>query len=1038
MQAAGTVALSTAIAAVLASGWAPSARAQDDQLEEITVTGSRITRTSGFAAPVPITTVTPSELSELQPGTTLSTQLDSLPQFFNTRTVQNASQSNGGSAIAGSPTAALNLRNLGPNRTLVLLDGRRVVPSDKRGTVNVDLFPSSLMRSVDVVTGGASAAYGADAIGGVVNFVLDREFEGFKMSVGAGQHEGGIGDSEQFELAAGTSFLDDRLHVIGSVQSNEIDEIAPNWRNYDSFEFVGHVGNPAWTAWRAANPTAPLTSAPVPRRLTAPQVHSTVSHPLGMIIAPGTSLNFMRFTEDGQGIVPFVRSDYSCQQLLGCTQAAQSGGPEFEYRERGFDRVLGPAGSGVVTRSGLFGLQYDVNESLQVFLQGIAGRTESIREEAIRFAPALTAGLDWAPTIFQNNAFLPASVRQTMINNNIQSFRLSKVGTINPWQDYGSKEHSHTVYTTWNWSTGFNYSIPGIEWDLQGSYQKGQSHRNSQVYDMVRLDRLYLASDAVVHPDTGQIVCNVQVYWPSDKELADSVAGRNSGLGIGVVSPFLPATAEGNRLPLASPIGLDDTIKDCVPINMMGGQPLTQEQLDYLHSYRAGKGYVDQDFAELLLSGDLHEGWGAGPIGFAAGLTWRDQQFIEGGYPVEVANLGPSINVPQFGIRGMPVGGGGTEPSLHWLSAVPNVAGQTDVWEWFAETNVPIFERGQQNMAANLAYRRSDYDRSGSWDSWKLGLNFQIIDDLRLRFTRSSDVREPSFFELFDFQGNAANFQDPRFNNTGAVSSMFETGMQDLNPETADTLNVGFVWQPTFASWAEGLQFSVDWYEVEVEDAVQLVGAQRIINECELNKVQAMCALVERNPVTQQVTRIINPYVNLATRKVRGWDVEAVYRLEPDFFSNSAESFNVRWLTGIVNEQITIVPGGTVPLDESDSLGTPDLTSVIMATYGIGPWSIQLQTQYVDSVRFNINWIEGLDVDDNTVPSMTWFGMNLGYAGELDSGSTYSIGFNIQNLFDREPPVRPGFSDFGGSSQAFGPPHEIWGRRYNLNFNYSF
>lgn len=1050
-RASGRIALSAAIAAILASGAAPFTLAQDDdELEEITVTGSRIARTSNFTAPVPITTVTPGELSNLQPGTTLSAQLDTLPQFFNTRTVQNASAGNGGSSIAGSPTASLNLRNLGGTRTLVLLDGRRVVPSDKRGTVNIDLFPSALMRSVDVVTGGASAAYGADAIGGVVNFVLDREFEGLRMNVGVGQHEGGIGDSQQFEIAGGTSFMDDRLHVIASAQSNEIDEIAPNWRNYDSFDFVGHVRNPEWEAWRAANPTAPLSSAPVPRRLTRPQVSSTQSSPLGLIVsrgpnnanpfAPPTALHNMRFTEDGTGVVPFQFGDYACQGFVQCTVAAQSGGPEFQYRERGFDRNVGPSGNGVVTRSGLLGAQYDVNERLQVFWQGIAGRTESIREDGIRFAPALAESLDWAPTIFQDNAFLPASVRQTMISNGIQSFRLSKVGSLTPFQDAGAKERSHDVYTTWNWSTGFDYTIPGVEWDLSASYQKGQSHRNSQIYDKLRLDRLYLASDAVVDPATGNIVCRVQLFNPTPEQLAASVAGRNSGLG--VVSPFVPPTTDGkptpgNNIPLKSPIGLDNTVSDCVPLSLMGGRPLTQEQLDYIHTYKAAKGYVDQDFAEILLTGNLHEGWGAGPIDFAFGLTWRDQQFIEGGYPTEVAELGPAINVPSLGIQGMPTGGGSTDPSLHFLSGVPSVAGQMDVWEWFAETNVPVFDRGSQNLVANLAYRRSDYDRSGSWDSWKLGLNLQVIEDLRLRLTRSADVREPAFFQLFDFQGNAAIFQDPLRNRQTTVAGQFETGMQNLKPETADTLNIGAVWEPSFAPWLDGLQFSVDWYEVEVEDAVQTIGPQRIVDECQRG-VQAMCDLVTRNPLTQQVTSIVNPYVNLAIEKVRGWDVEAAYRTEPNFFSDQSESFTVRWLTGIVNERITIVPGGTIPQDASDSLATPDLTSVIMTTYGVGPWSIQLQTQYVDSVRFNIDWVEGIDVDDNSVPSMTWFGMNLAYAGEFDSGSNYTIGFNIQNLFDREPPIRPGFSDFGGNSQTLGPPHEFWGRRYNLNFNYSF
>ncbi|HWK55344.1 MAG TPA: TonB-dependent receptor plug domain-containing protein, partial [Hyphomicrobiales bacterium] len=161
----------------------------DQGVEEISVTGSRILQPSGMNSPVPVTVLTTAELRDYEPGSTISDQLDALPQFFNNGTPQ---RGDGGNAVVGSGgPGALNIRNLnvgttgaGISRTLTLLDGARVVPTDKRGTVNVDMFPTALMRTIDVVTGGASAAYGADALGGVVNFVLDRQFEGLEVSIG--------------------------------------------------------------------------------------------------------------------------------------------------------------------------------------------------------------------------------------------------------------------------------------------------------------------------------------------------------------------------------------------------------------------------------------------------------------------------------------------------------------------------------------------------------------------------------------------------------------------------------------------------------------------------------------------------------------------------------------------------------------------------------------------------------------------------------------------------------------------------------------
>ncbi|MGV3593585.1 MAG: TonB-dependent receptor plug domain-containing protein, partial [Gammaproteobacteria bacterium] len=208
--------MSAAITSILAAT-ATTAIAQENaaDLEEITVTGSRIRQTSGFETPTPVTAITTDEMFEFAPGNNIARQLSALPQFFGNVSVQNV----GTALVSTSGTSSLNLRSLGGNRTLVLLDGIRVVPAAKDGLVNVDAFPTALMRSVDVVTGGASAAYGADAVGGVVNFVLDRTFEGFTMDVGTGVNEFGDGEMWNISMAGGKAFMDGRLNVIGSIEA---------------------------------------------------------------------------------------------------------------------------------------------------------------------------------------------------------------------------------------------------------------------------------------------------------------------------------------------------------------------------------------------------------------------------------------------------------------------------------------------------------------------------------------------------------------------------------------------------------------------------------------------------------------------------------------------------------------------------------------------------------------------------------------------------------------------------------------------------
>src|SRR5690606_398346 len=139
---------------------------------------------------------------------------------------------------------------------------------------------------------------------------------------------------------------------------------------------------------------------------------------------------------------------------------------------------------------------------------------------------------------------------------------------------------------------------------------------------------------------------------------------------------------------------------------------------------------------------------------------------------VTMEELGPPINVPGLGIRGIPPGIQNGSANLHLFSTVPNIAGDTSVWEWFGEVQVPVWElAGGQRLDANLAFRRSEYERSGASDSWKAGLDFQLHDDLRLRVTRSRDVREPTFEELFDAQGGGSSVNDPAFSNASVQTN---------------------------------------------------------------------------------------------------------------------------------------------------------------------------------------------------------------------------------------------------------------------------
>src|SRR5690606_14491334 len=175
----------------------------------------------------------------------------------------------------------------------------------------------------------------------------------------------------------------------------------------------------------------------------------------------------------------------------------------------------------------------------------------------------------------------------------------------------------------------------------------------------------------------------------------------------------------------------------------------------------------------------------------------------------------------------------GGSPNLHQFSTVPLISGEFNVWEWFGELQAPFWESasGAQRLGGSLAYRTSDYNLSGRSESWKLGIETQIVEGLRFRATKSRDVREASFSERFDMQGGGGGVEDPLFNGERFGITVVASGNPNLAPEIADTLVAGFVFQPSWA-WADGLSLSTDWYSVDIRDSIEQISHQEVVDRC--------------------------------------------------------------------------------------------------------------------------------------------------------------------------------------------------------------
>jgi hypothetical protein len=444
-----------------------------------------------------VTAVTTADLTSFKPGATLVDQLAQLPQFYQTQTAQNG----GGALFGGAGRSVIDLRAMGPQRTLVLLDGSRLAPADRDGSVHIDNIPTALLSQVEVVTGGASAAYGADALAGVTNFRLNRKYRGVDLSASVGALENGQGDDRILSAAFGTD-IGERWHFIGSLEAQRIDEIEYDPTTLDAswFQRWGLVANPQSTG---------ATDYNHPMRLALPNVYSTIHTPTGKI---GTTCNAAappcrsRSAADLHGRRhgrEAVRPDRSDRRRGGDGQCVRRHhrdrgnsifGPmtEAERDNRAFNG--GPYGADVSRDNVFAGFTFDVNDRMRVYSNLLAGRTQS-NDLDERGIPHMTS--PWTTQIFVDNAYLPANVRTAMRAENVQSFVIEKQGTVlGQANNWGDKEDRHNQYDSWTLQLGIDKDL-GDNWQMQGRIQRGATDRVTEVKNEIRVDREMLAVDAV-------------------------------------------------------------------------------------------------------------------------------------------------------------------------------------------------------------------------------------------------------------------------------------------------------------------------------------------------------------------------------------------------------------------------------------------------------------------------------------------------------------------------------------------------------------
>ena len=1021
--------------------------AQEQALEEIQVTGSRISRTT-METPTPVTSMTANELSSMAPGNLIDA-LVQMPQFYQNATPDTA---NGGQNSGGSN---VNLRGAGTNRTLTLLNGRRVVPSNRFGTVDVSLFPEDLLRTVETVTGGASASYGTDAVAGVVNFILDTDYVGVKTHAQGGRTEYGDGHNWEAGGAFGYEF-DNGLHILGSISAYDM---AP-MRSFNSIRDRSFINNSA----RITNP-----DANGPTEIIRPWVRPTSFSDTGILIDNSRpALNRLEFQPDGSlQPVPFNGNgvfDSGCQCYSN---------PDEPYGiNRDYDLNSG------YERENLFlYADYDIGSSTTVFGQVIGGHNKaSDRRESISLL------LGWVGRVYPDNAFLSPEASQLLLDNGITNDGgYSATGQPLGGIGYGyfprnivdsplGESVQDTENTTWSYTAGFDHEISGgwlDGWGVEGYYQYGENEQDFNTINGVRVDRMQMAIDAVRHPSTGEIICRVN--HPDFTAPIDE--GGNGGI-----------------------------FSDCVPMNTFGGAFNTsQAAADYImdRDNKTARQWTDQHMFELVTSGQVWEGFGAGSVDAAFGLSYRKETFnqrtldpsdefpaqVDGTLLSDLGILPPGVRgvIPEGrnvidgyngipGLRFVPNGyTGDNNSSAVLFSSLREFGGSYDVKELFAEFNVPLITGAPlvDYLETSLAARWADYEGSGEIWAWKVGLNWTMTDELRVRATTSRDIRAATLRERFDQTRGGINVRNPWDNNTQVSAASLSGGNPNVAPEEADTLTAGIIYQP---AWLQGFSASVDWYDIDVSQALAQLSSQNIVDGCRGGDL-SLCQYVitpngaVTNPTSNDfraIDRVEALFINLQNQRINGVDVEMRYTMDLNLFGNNAEALSWRFLYSNLGENSIRTPGGSKDdrAGQIGSFGFAENKVTTSLTYTNGPFAGFLQARWTDGGVLDRTFLESdspvpasvrgagsnlavcdnganiCTIDDNSIPSIVYW--DARFSGNFGERENLEVYLNINNLFDKEPIHTPGTVGRTGVGVGISSLYDILGRRYTLGVNYEF
>ncbi len=522
----------------------------------------------------------------------------------------------------------------------------------------------------------------------------------------------------------------------------------------------------------------------------------------------------------------------------------------------------------------------------------------------------------------------------------------------------------------WRGVVGFDGKI-FEDWTWRAYYERGQARTRNTLFGNPHRARYNYAVDAVVNPATGGIVCRETL----------------------AVNP-------------------NPTSLGCAPLNVFGNMVASQAAINYINDPGIEPRehfYITQDVGAVSIAGSPASLW-AGPVDIVAGFEMR-----------------------RDGIRGAT---DSRSPNREFFagnfSPFPKAA--VNVKEGFGEINVPLAkdQSWARSLDLNGAIRVTDYSTSGTVVTWKAGLAYQATDEVRLRATRSRDIRAPTLSEFYaPGRFSSVNTFDP-VKQVTALHFRSESGNTTLTPEKGDTTTIGGVYSPM---WLEGFQASIDYYSIKVTDAILTPSVVVAVQGC-FEGNQTYCNTIQRD-AAGNIDTVFSIPVNVASEKISGIDMEASYSTS---IGPGEASFRV--VGTYLLEQSTLrnglffdAAGSVTAATPSTIQGNPKLKLNANLNYNWDAYSFGLLVRMLGAAKMNAAWT-ATDVAEsvNKVPAQIYFGLNAAYDFDV-LGTQSNVFVSIQNLLDKDPPITPTVYTGGGALPNI---YDAWGRMFRAGVRVKF